>query len=80
MQQWFVHQIWRRTLRTWKFIQQAATKMAPRLRDLPYKERLIRLDLMSLEQRRIRGNLITAFQLMAGLEKINREDLIAREE
>ena len=54
--------------------------MAPRLRDLPHKERLIRLDLMSLEQRRIRGNLITAFQLMAGLEKINREDLIAREE
>ena len=30
-------------------IQQAATKMVPSLRDLPYEERLLRLDLMSLE-------------------------------
>ena len=42
-------------------IQWAATKLVASLRDLPYEERLLRLDLMSLEQRRIRGDLIAMF-------------------
>ena len=61
-------------------IQRDATKMIPSLRDLPYEERLLRLDLMSLEQRRIRGDLIAMFRLTEGLEKLDREDLIVRDE
>ncbi|CAF0953419.1 unnamed protein product [Brachionus calyciflorus] len=43
-------------------VQRRATKMVKSLRNKPYDERLNDLELMSLEERRIRGDLIQVFK------------------
>ena len=57
-------------------IQRAVTKLAPELSDLPYEERLQRLELPTLEQRRERGDLLTVFRIMKDMEVLDREDLL----
>jgi len=52
-------------------IQRRASKRAPGLASMDYAERLNRLNLTSLEDRRIRGDLITQFKIMNGLEDVN---------
>ena len=54
-------------------VQQRATKLVPRLRDLPYETRKKELGLTSLEDRRIRGDLIEVFKLMHGFENVDRK-------
>ena len=54
-------------------VQQRATKIVPRLRDLPYETRKKELGLTSLEDRRIRGDLIEVFKLMHGFENVDRK-------
>ena len=56
-------------------IQRAATKLVPGLRDLSYQERLQRLNLPTLEDRRERGDLITVYKALKGMGKVDREDL-----
>lgn len=53
-------------------IQCAATKMVPSHKDLPYEQRLLRLHLMSLEHRTLRGDLIAMFRLIEGIDKYDR--------
>ena len=48
-------------------VQRRATKLVPYLKDLDYEERLAKLNLMSLEDRRKRGDLIYMFKLMKGI-------------
>ncbi len=61
-------------------VQRRMTKIIQRLRTLPYRERLRRLDLHSLKRRRVRGDLIEVFKWMKGYNKgdINKV-LIVRE-
>ena len=47
-------------------IQRAATRMVKGLRHLPYEDRLQRLNLFSLRRRRLRGDLILAYNIWRG--------------
>jgi len=50
-------------------VQRAATKLAPSLRKLSYEDRLNRLGLTTLYQRRIRGDLIEIYKILT--RKVN---------
>ncbi|KAF2363399.1 hypothetical protein FHG87_005847 [Trinorchestia longiramus] len=59
-------------------IQRKATKMIPELRNLSYERRLQRLELIPLEQRRLRGQLTEAFKYLNGLNNVTLEGLFER--
>src|SRR5580692_7626088 len=52
-------------------VQRRATKMIEGFRDLSYEERLERTGLISLEKRRVRGDLIQVFKFIKGFAKID---------
>ena len=52
-------------------VQRRATKLVPELRDLEYPERLRRLGLTTLEERRARGDMIQTYKFVSGKEDIN---------
>lgn len=52
-------------------VQRRATKLIPEYKNLPYEERLIRLNL-PLENRRVRGDLIETFKIIKGLEQMDK--------
>ena len=52
-------------------VQQRATKLVPGLADLSYPERLARLHLTTLEERRTRGDMIEVYKLIHGIDKVN---------
>ncbi|KAF2351495.1 hypothetical protein FHG87_017749 [Trinorchestia longiramus] len=60
-------------------IQRKATKMTPELSNLSYERSLQRLELISLEQRRLRGQLIEAFKYLNGLNNVTLEELYRRD-
>ena len=51
-------------------IQKRATKMIPGFRKVDYDSRLKKLDLLSLEDRRLRGDLIGYFKFSSGIEEV----------
>ena len=59
-------------------VQRRATKLIPSLRNLPYEARLKKLNMFSLKERRIRGDLIETFKILKGFDNINCEDLFER--
>ena len=52
-------------------VQARATKLIPELRNLGYERRLLALDLLTLEQRRLRGQLIETFKIVRGMSSLN---------
>ncbi len=47
-------------------IQRLATRMVKCMRELPYEERLRRLNILTLERRRLRGDLMLAYNMFHG--------------
>ena len=52
-------------------VQRRATKIVPELRNLSYEERLVQLKLTTLENRRVRGDLIEVFKFVKGIENVS---------
>ena len=52
-------------------VQRRATKMISKLKDLSYEQRLSKLGLVSLEKRRVRGDLIQVFKIIKGIDKVS---------
>ena len=50
-------------------VQRRMTKMIQGMRNLPYKDRLNRLNLHSLERRRARGDMIEVYKWVKGINK-----------
>ncbi len=75
---WSPHK--KKDIRKLERIQRTATKMIPELEDLSYEERLEEIGLPTLQERRERGDLITMFKLVNGMEKIDRDDLVIKVE
>ena len=57
-------------------VQRLATRMIPEFKEVPYEERLNRLNLSTLEERRVRGDMITMFKIVHGVDILDREDLV----
>mgnify|MGYP003402868569 FL=1 len=52
-------------------VQHRATKMVYGFGNLKYEERLERLNLFSLQYRRMRGDMIETYKIISGLEDVN---------
>jgi len=60
-------------------IQRRITKMIPELRNKSYPERLKELNLITLEKRRLRGQLIETFKYLKGFNNVQPEGLFDRD-
>ena len=63
----------KKDIETLERVQRAATKMVQGFHQLSYDDRLAQLGLTTLEQRRIRGDLIETYKIMTGKEAVDRE-------
>ena len=54
--------------------------MAPESRELTYKDRLKELGLPTLQDRRERGDLLTLYRIVNGIEKLDKQDLVIKNE
>ena len=53
-------------------VQQRATKLIPTIRNLSYENRLRKLELTTLKDRRLKGDLIQMFKIMNKMDKCDR--------
>ena len=54
-------------------VQRRATKLVPELRNMTYEKRMEKLGLTSLEDRRVRGDMIETFKIMTGKIDVSRD-------
>ena len=54
-------------------VQRLATRMIPEFKELAYEERLKRLELPTLEERRIRGDMITMYKIVNKVDVLDRD-------
>ena len=60
-------------------VQRRATKLIPSLAELPYTDRLDKLNLTTLERRRIRGDMIEVFKILNGHDIVRAEGFLELE-
>ena len=58
-------------------VQRRATKLISELYNMPYEDRLRKLNLTSMEYRRMRGDMIQCFKIMNGLVPLTATELFA---
>ena len=58
-------------------VQQRATKLVEGMKKLSYPERLRRLKMTTLEQRRLRGDVIETYKIVTGREKVKITDFFS---
>ena len=59
-------------------VQKIFTRMLPGLDGLSYKERLDRLGFLSLERRRLRGDLVEFYKIMRGTDQLDSQYLFPK--
>ena len=70
----------RRDIETLEKVQRRATKLVPSLRNLPYEDRLRRLNLPTLEEQRRRGDLIETFKILKQHDQVDRQNFFIMRE
>ena len=55
-------------------VQRRMTRLVPELRNLPYEDRCKNMGITTLQQRRLRGDLIETYKIIHGYENINVND------
>ena len=66
----------KKDIRKLERIQRIATKMVPDLRDLTYEDRLMEIELPTLQSRRERGDLVMMYKIISEKEKIDIENMV----
>ena len=74
VQFWSPH--YRKDVNSLEGVQRRFTRMLPGMEHLSYEERLDRLGLFSLEQRRLRGDLIEVYKIMRDMSRVDKEQLV----
>ena len=59
-------------------VQRRATKMIEGYQNVPYEERLSRLNLTTLETRRLRADLLEVYKIMTGKSRVNENLFFSR--
>ncbi|KAK8748335.1 hypothetical protein OTU49_016085 [Cherax quadricarinatus] len=54
-------------------VQRFATRLVPELRGMSYEERLREIGLTTLEDRRVRGDMITTYKILRGIDKVDKD-------
>ncbi len=75
MQFWLPHHA--KDIAKLEAVKRRATKMIPSLRNKSYEDRLARLNLFSLEKRRLRGKLIACFKILKGFTNVDAKKLFS---
>ena len=76
VQFWSPH--YRKDVEALERVQRRFTRMLPGMEGRSYDERLRDLRLFSLERRRLRGDLIEAYKMIRGLDRVDSESLFPR--
>eukprot|EP00061_Rhincodon_typus_P004814 g23487.t1 len=73
VQFWSPH--YRKDVITLEKVQRKFAQMLPEMKSLSYEERLDKLGLFFLQQRKLRGHLIEVYKIMTGIDIVDHENL-----